>query len=594
MKSIKSYRFCFYLLFMAAFFILGGSSETAQAQNKKNKDKKGKTDKDDNKNRLSEESQQRVQKLFFDGLSANIKGNTEGATQAFKQCLLLDPKHDAAMFELARIYYENQDQEQTLIFAEKAATTDPNNKWYQALYAEALSINSRFDESAKVFETLTQKFPAEYDYYFDWAYMLIQAGKYAEAIKVYDALEQKIGTIEDISIQKQKLYIRIGQFDKAVAELQKLCDSFPNDARYQLTLGELFQANNMPDKALEVYNKLLQISPDNPYANLALADYYYSLNDEPKFYEYLKKALASPELPINSKAQRLSPMVESKATDLGSKARTFEMVELVVKIHESDPLAHILYGDLLYTYDRKEEALAQFTEASKLDGSSFEVWYQMLLITYELQNFSQLAQLSNEVIELFPNQPHPYYFNGIANQQVKNYEKAVKSLKQGTLISVTDNQLTAQMYSLLGSVYNETKEYDKSDSSFDKALRLMPDDALILNNYSYFLSLRGEHLDKAAEMSEKSNKMEPNNSSFEDTYAWVLFKQKNYAEAKKWIEKAITNGGTPNATLLEHYGDILFQLNETDKAIEQWKKSKDSGNKSDLLNKKINDRKLYE
>ncbi|QQS30463.1 MAG: tetratricopeptide repeat protein [Sphingobacteriales bacterium] len=593
MDIIKSFRFHFYLLMLLSLAVIG-SSDTVFAQSKKNKDKKSKTEGADNKSRLSEADQQKVQKLFFDGLTANIKGNTEGAVLAFKQCLMLDPNHDAAMFELARIYFESQDQEQTLLYAEKAAKTDPDNKWYQALYAETLSVNSRFDEAAKIFETLTQKFPADYDYYFDWAYMLIQAGKYAEAIKVYDALEQKIGTLEDISIQKQKLYLRIGQFDNAVLELQKLSNAFPNDMRYLLTLGELYLSNNMPDKALEVYNNLLKVSPDNPYACLALSDYYYTQNNEEKFLEYLNKALASSELPINAKVQRLSPLVEQKSADPVGKTRIFNLIELVVKTHESEPLAHILYADLLYTYDQKAEALKEFTRASELDGSNFEVWYQMLILNYELQNFTQLAQLSSEVIELFPNQPYPYYFNGIANLQVKSYEKAVKSLKQGTLISVNDNNLTAQMYSLLGSVYNETKEYDKSDNSFEKALKLTPDDALILNNYSYFLALRGEHLDKAAEMSAKSNKSEPANSSFEDTFAWVLYKQKKYAEALTWIEKALVNSGTPNATLLEHYGDILYQLNEINKAVEQWKLSKDAGGNSGFLDKKINDRKLYE
>lgn len=570
--------------------LIGVATMPAQAQNKKDKGKKEKTD----KNKLSEAELQRVQKLFFDGLLANIKSNSQGAIDAFKQCLTIQPNHDAAMFELARMYYEKQDPEQTLFYAEKAANIDPHNKWYQALYAEALSVNNRFVEAAKIYEQLTLKYPTEYDYYFDWAYMLIQANKYGDAINVYDALELKLGTLEDISVQKQKLYLRLGQFDKAVAELQKLSNANPNEVRYALTLAELYQANNMPDKALEVYNQLLKTSPDNPYANLALADYYSIKGDQTLYLEYLAKALQNPELAVNIKAQRLQPMVERKAPTDKDKNLVFKMVETVLKAHPDEPLAHILYADLLYTYDQKEKSLDEFTKASQLDGSSYDVWNQMMMINYELKNHLALNQLTTQVIELFPNQPMPYYFNGIANQQLKNYEKAIKALKQGALVSVTDENLTAQMHSLIGTIYNDIKEYDKSDSNFEKALHLSPDDALILNNYSYFLSVRGENLDKAAEMSLKSNKLEPNNASFEDTYAWVLYKQKKYTEARKWIEKALTNSGNKNATLLEHYGDILFKLNETDKAVENWKAAKENGSTSELLDKKIKDQKLYE
>lgn len=546
------------------------------------------------KSRSSEIEEQKAQKMFFDGMIANMKGDNEGAIQAFKLCLVLKPGHDAAMYELARIFYDNHDKEQTLTYAEKAAQTDPNNKWYQSLYAEALSLNNRFEEAAKVYERMVNKNPADYDYYFDWAYMLIQGNKYTEAIKVYDALEQKTGPMEDVSIQKQKLYIRIGQFDKAVAELEKLSNAFPNEVRYYLTLGELYQANNMPDKALEVYNKLVAVVPDNPYANLALSDYYEAKGNPEQAFDKLKKAFADPELPLGMKAQRLSPMIERKADNDADKKRIFELVELVAKTHPADALSHIIYGDLLYTYDQKEEALQQFTKASELDGSSYEVWYQMMVINYELRRFDNLSQVSTQTIELFPNQPFPYYFNGIAQNQQKNYDKAIKSLKQGTLISVDNQNLSAQMYALLGSVYNATKEFEKSDNSFEKALKITSDDPLILNNYSYFLSLRGQSLEHAAEMASKANKLEPNNSSFEDTYAWVLYKQKKYADAKQWIEKALQHTDDDSATLLEHYGDILFQLNETDKAVENWKKAKDKGATSEFLDKKIKDRKLYE
>lgn len=579
--------------FLLLLLLLSATSEKAEAQNKKGNDKKGKNA-GTAQSKSGNAEAQKAQKLFFDGILANIKGDTEGAIQAFKLCLTLQPKHDAAMYELARIFYDGHDKEQTLLYAENAAKTDPANKWYQSLYAEALSVNNRFEEAAKVYERVVNLYPSDYDFYFDWAYMLIQANKYAEAIKVYDALEQRTGPVEDVSIQKQKLYIRIGQFDKAVAELQKLINAFPNEVRYQLTLAELYLANNTPDKAQEVYEKLMETAPDNPYANLALADYLQAKGETEQAFEKLKKAFADPELSLGIKAQRLSPMVEQKAANAADKDRIFELVKLVTDTHNAEALAHIIYGDLLNTYDQKEEALQQFTQASQIDGSSYEVWQQMMVLNYELKHFDKLAEVSSQVIELFPNQPYPYYFSGIALNQLKNYEKAIKLLKQGTFISTSNQNLSAQMYSLMGAIFNEMKDYEKSDSSFEKALKITPEDPLILNNFSYFLAQRSYNLERAAQMAEKANQLEPNNSSFEDTYAWVLYKQKKYADARLWMEKALSHNTDDSATLLEHYGDILFQLNETDKAVENWKKAKEKNGNSEFLDKKIKDRKLYE
>ena len=145
----------------------------------------------------------------------------------------------------------------------------------------------------------------------------------------------------------------------------------------------------------------------------------------------------------------------------------------------------------------------------------------------------------------------------------------------------------------MGDSYNSLKKFKESNLSYEKALQLNPNNAYVLNNYAYYLSLRNEELEKAASMSKLSNELEANNASFQDTYAWVLFKQKNYKEARTWIEKAIKLN-KESATQLEHYGDILYHLGEQDGAVEQWKLAQSKGEKSEILKKKIYEKKYIE
>ena len=115
-----------------------------------------------------------------------------------------------------------------------------------------------------------------------------------------------------------------------------------------------------------------------------------------------------------------------------------------------------------------------------------------------------------------------------------------------------------------------------------------------MNNYRYYLSLRADSLDKAERMSLLSNTLQPNTSSFQDTYAWILYKNAKYADAKIWLEKALENGAKNNGTILEHYGDVLYKLGDTEKAFEYWQKAKQTGESSEFLDKKIADKQLYE
>ena len=83
-------------------------------------------------------------------------------------------------------------------------------------------------------------------------------------------------------------------------------------------------------------------------------------------------------------------------------------------------------------------------------------------------------------------------------------------------------------------------------------------------------------------------KKEPNNSTYLDTKAWLLYKLGKYEEAKTVMRQALIYGGNESDTILEHYGDILFKLNEVETAKLYWQMSYDRGNRSDEIVKKLN------
>jgi len=160
---------------------------------------------------------------------------------------------------------------------------------------------------------------------------------------------------------------------------------------------------------------------------------------------------------------------------------------------------------------------------------------------------------------------------------------------------VLDNPgLLSQFYGYLGDAYYQLKNYTESDLAFDNSLKADKNNIVVLNNYAYYLSLRNVNLEKAEAMSKRSNDLDPNNSSYQDTYGWVLYKMGKYNDAKIWIGKAIANLSTINGTLQEHYGDILYKLGDTENAVKYWENAKKTGEASDVIDKKIADKKLYE
>jgi tetratricopeptide (TPR) repeat protein len=194
-------------------------------------------------------------------------------------------------------------------------------------------------------------------------------------------------------------------------------------------------------------------------------------------------------------------------------------------------------------------------------------------------------------MELFPSQPTTYFFNGVANLQLRNHKKAAQSLKDGLEFVVDNKALMMDFYSNLGDAYFYLKEYEKSDKAFDDALKIDTDNTYVLNNYSYYLSLRNENLDRAEKLSKKANELSPNNRNYMDTYGWILYQQKKYKEAEEWLSTA-TKMGPPKADILEHYGDVLYKLNKAEEALQQWELAKKAGGNSDSLLNKIRTKKL--
>ncbi len=150
------------------------------------------------------------------------------------------------------------------------------------------------------------------------------------------------------------------------------------------------------------------------------------------------------------------------------------------------------------------------------------------------------------------------------------------------------------MLALLADIYHTQDQHDLSDNYFEKVLAIDSNNIIALNNYAYYLALRKVSLQKAKKLSFRCNVLAPDNGTYQDTYAWVLYALEEYKEAEKWLLKALLNGGEQSAVIVEHYGDVLFKLGKKEKALTQWRRAKSIGGTSDLLNKKIEQGILYD
>jgi tetratricopeptide (TPR) repeat protein len=532
--------------------------------------------------------------LYFEGVSAKMKGNTPEALEYFQKCLNIVPNSAAVNYEMGDILHKAGRHTEALNFAKKAASLDEGNIWYQLLYCDCLRELERYNDAISVYQKAIRNFPEKLDLYYELASCYLYAAKPDDAVKTYEKIEDKIGITEEISLQKERILFKMHSYDKAEAELQRLIDAYPDRSNYYNILGQFYRETGQRDKAFAAYKKLLEIDPQNGGVHLSLADYYRDTKDDARSFEELVKAFSSPSLDVDTKMKILLQYFSFSENDSVMKVQADTLVHVFVRTHPQEAKAHSILGDFLFREKKYPEALSAFRKAASLDKNRYPIWNQILVIDNELDDYDAMEKESSDAIELFPSEPAPYLFKGVALVQKKKYEDAISVLNEGKEYVVDNLPLKAEFYSNLGDAYHKMKKYEESDKAYDQALELDPDNVSVLNNYAYYLSLRGEKLDKAEKMAKHVNDLQANVASYEDTYAWILYKQGKFEEAKKWLELALKNGALTRPVILEHFGDVMYKLGDTDKAYEYWNRALKAGKGSELLEKKVNDKKLYE
>ncbi|MDJ1470631.1 tetratricopeptide repeat protein [Xanthocytophaga flava] len=528
---------------------------------------------------------------FTEGMKYYLLDNYTKAVDYFQKSLEINAENAGTNYAIAQALAKTRSFQDAIPYAEKAIKLVSTNKYYYILLADLYTRDKKYPQAAKAYQELVRIEPNDPESYIELANLYLQQGKYDDAIKAYDQIEKRIGITEEISRQKQQIFLKTNHLNDAISEGKKLVESFPDEPRYALLLAEIYTANKRTNEAIPLLEKVASGSEASSQAHLILSDIYRQQGKVQEADQEIEKAFGNSDLEASVKVQILANYIQTHR-DQESRKKALKFADLIIKAHPMEAKAYAVYGDLLAMNDQKENARLIYSKASRLDNSIYEVWSNLLRLDAELNQVDSLIKHSEQALELFPNQGEFWFFNGYAYLLRKNYQKAVDALEEGKKLASSDQKLLNDYNSMLGDAYNGNGEYTRSDAAYEEVLANDPDNSSVLNNYSYYLSLRKQKLEKAKEMSKRLMDKHPDNASYIDTHAWVLYMLKEYKESKKYLELAIKDGN--NGTILEHYGDVLYKLGETEKAVEIWMKAKKAGETTETIDKKIAQRKLVE
>ncbi len=539
---------------------------------------------------LTQQDSVKFEGVLIEAEKQLILENYAKALDSFTSALEMNNQSAAVNYKISEVLAKSKMGQKAVPYGLRAIELEPENKFYQLSLARLYQSIGFFIDATKTYENLLEKYPSNESALYELAELYQNLGRTEDMFRAFDRIEDQLGVKVEIIRERQRILMKNRDLDGVIAEYKKLINAYPNETTYRVEFVDFLIENKRLDEARKEIDTYEEEERSSSRIMLLRSELYWTSGDRESAFDLLESAFEVSTIDFESKFKILSNYL-LMTSDPKDRERIAKISKALAEENPSEYKAQAFVGDLLLQNGDKTSALGYYLRAIRISPSNFSVWRNIINLEAELNLYDSVVVHSERALEYFPNQAELYFFSGMGHLVKKNYQKSIRALEQGKKYTIDPDLLTV-FYGQLGDAYNGIEDHEKSDISYEKALENKPSNDHVLNNYSYFLSLRKQKMDKALDMSSKLVNQHPENPTYLDTHGWVLYVNGKYKEAKKFLEKAVSLDD--DGTIVEHYGDALYQLGDVEQAIEQWEKARDSGGASEYIDKKIADKKLYE
>ena len=543
---------------------------------------------------LTPEQQRKYDYFFLEAMRLKEKKDYASAFGLLQHCLDIHPNAASALYEVSQYYMFLRQVPQGQEALEKAVANAPDNYWYSQGLASLYQQQNELDKAVTLLEQMVVRFPAKQDPLFNLLDLYGRQEKYDEVISTLNRLEKRMGKNEQLSMEKFRIYLQMKDDKKAFQEIESLVQEYPMDMRYQVILGDVYLQNGKKQEAYDVYQKVLAAEPDNPMAIFSMASYYKQTEQEELYQQQLDTLLLNKKVTPDTKVGVMRQMiVENEQADKDS-TQIIALFDRIMKQEQDDPQIPMLYAQYLLSKNMEAESVPVLEQVVDLDPTNNAARMMLIGAAVKKEDYKQIIKVCEPGIEATPDALEFYYYLAVAYNQAEKPDSVISICKRALEHKTADGkkEIVSEFYSILGDMYHTQKQMKEAYAAYDSALVYNPSNIGALNNYAYYLSVERRDLDKAEEMSYKTVKAEPNNATYLDTYAWILFEKGNYAEARIYIDNAMkSEGGDESDVIVEHCGDIYYMTGDVDGALTYWKKALEMGSESKTLKQKIEKKK---
>jgi tetratricopeptide (TPR) repeat protein len=511
----------------------------------------------------SESAREKALQHFIDGSLYEMKGDYAQAILEYQDALRHDPNH-AVYFALSKSYSRLNKLALAIEAGREAVRLSPEKLDYLRNLAEVYVAAFQLDSAAAVYEEVATRDSNNIEAWFTLA-SLHSGRKPLRALEIYEDITERFGDEWDVLAQIADLNNMLGQPEKAIGALERMLVIDPGNLELKRSLAQTYVRTKQYDKALPLYADLRESDPGNLDYLGELATVHLLQKEYRKAAELFELLLARDSVTVEAKlriGESYFSQLQSDSTLLPVATSMFERIR---DLHPDDWRPYWFLGaiggisrDVLLT-------IQNFKKVTELATWNPDGWVYLATTYLQHEKFEEVVRVLEEAQRYVPDDYQVNLFLGIAYSRLQRTEDAMQVLDRAARMNTKDLRALTQ----LALIYDTQKRHAESDSLYEAALKVEPNNHLVLNNYGYSLADRNLQLDRALDMARRAVDAQPDNPSYLDTIGWIYFRLGKYEEAESYIKKAMERGEV-SAIVHEHLGDIYSMTDKKALALEQW------------------------
>lgn len=511
--------------------------------------------------------------LYVEAIKQKVLGNFGDALQYLEQCVKINPKSDAAYYQMSQVVASGGNIHDAKKYLLKAISLEGRNSWYLVSLSGMYYQEKNIDSAIIYYEKAVKLNPDKENIQLTLGNLYIENKEYDKANSIFDAFDRKYGVNDESTISSIHSLMAERKFSEAQAKTEELLRQKPDEILYNGLLAEILRAKGEKEKAMGVYRSLFERNPENPQIQLSLADFLLSEKKYDDLFSLLNTITLNTEIRKEDKISMFARMIDTPDLVKDNENRISIALMVLEAGYKDDPLIPLLQADLFVKTGKSQDAAQKLQDLIKKNPENYYAWEKLLLVYLDMKDYSMLEKTGGECASKFNMSllAKILYANGALENG--HYDVALAELKKADILAGEDKEQKIQVLTMKADAYYRMKDYTNSFATFEEALKYNNTDATILNNYAYYLAEQNTKLKEAEELSKKVVEKEKGNTTFLDTYGWVLYKRGKINEAAKVFESILKSGEKPDPEWYEHYGFILKKQKRCSEAVEYWKKA---------------------